>query len=290
MMKSFSAVVERACPRWKGLLPLVLLVLLACSPLAKSPCTQTAGSSTSQENREALLQEHVFGGAPSGECAVILVRNRYVLCYDPTLRSARWVAYCLTPDCLKVPEGDGCLQDPEVNGEPSCDDYAYEKSGYEHGHLFPRFAAGGDRQTDWMTNIVPQRKSFNQSGGLWYSLETKIRKFLKSESGRTVDLYVFAGPIYGPGEIERTGRNRDLPVPSMFFEILIRPQPTGSDPLVLTFLFPHQRVPHGSVEDFIVTVNVVEAISGFDFFTDLAEEIEQRIESNDTDLLAQILQ
>ena len=53
-------------------------------------------------------------------------------------------------------------------------------------------------------------------------------------------------------------------------------------PRVLAFLFPHSRVAHGDVEDHLVSVDVVEALSGLDFFGELAEETERALEDVDT--------
>jgi len=53
-------------------------------------------------------------------------------------------------------------------------------------------------------------------------------------------------------------------------------------PKVLAFLFPHQRDSHGDIEDFLVLVDLIEALSGFDFFSQLDDALETEIEDQDT--------
>jgi DNA/RNA endonuclease G (NUC1) len=58
----------------------------------------------------------------------------------------------------------------------------------------------------------------------------------------------------------------------MFFKIVVLedPDPDVETPVVLAFLFPHQRARHGEIENFLVSVDVVEALTGLDFLRRLA--------------------
>jgi hypothetical protein len=60
----------------------------------------------------------------------------------------------------------------------------------------------------------------------------------------------------------------DIHVPPMFFKIVVLedPDPDVEVPIVLAFLFAHQRVRHGEIEDFLVSVDVVEALTGLECF------------------------
>ncbi len=53
-------------------------------------------------------------------------------------------------------------------------------------------------------------------------------------------------------------------------------------PTILAFLFPHQRSAHGNIEDFLVTVNVIESLTGADFFNALDDQTEKWLEDQDT--------
>ncbi len=65
----------------------------------------------------------------------------------------------------------------------------------------------------------------------------------------------------------------------MFYKIVIEEQTASK---VLAFLFPHQRETHGEIEDFLVSIDVIEALTGFDFFSGLEDGLETAIEDRDT--------
>src|SRR5690606_17655855 len=121
--------------------------------------------------------------------------------------------------------------------------------------------------------IAPQLHSqFNGSGGLWYQLETIIRQDI---AGAGKSIHVIAGTVFGNGAAYVVGPRQDIHVPNMFYQILVTK--TG----VVPFLFvQHERV--GSkgchlkamLKDCIVTVADIEAITGLDFFSDLAKSDE----------------
>ena len=99
------------------------------------------------------------------------------------------------------------------------------------------------------------------------------------------ELWVFAGSIVGPGQHELVGPNNDIVVPPMFWKIVIRgPDDNEEFPTVLAFLFPHQRVSHGDIEDFLVSVDIIEALSGLDFFTVFELGDQHTLEDEDTSL------
>jgi len=52
-------------------------------------------------------------------------------------------------------------------------------------------------------------------------------------------------------------------------------------------LFPHLRQDHGQIENFLFTVDVVEALTGEDFFSDPDNDDEARLEDTDLGGLAE---
>ncbi len=116
----------------------------------------------------------------------------------------------------------------------------------------------------YMSNMAPQHhNNFNGSGMLWYKLETYVRDSLLDEQQKEV--WVFAGCIYGKGSYDTIGDG--VEVPPMFFKIVVTE--TDGKPTVLAFLFPHQIKKHGNIQDYLVSVNLIEAMTGLDFFPDL---------------------
>ena len=260
-------------------------------------------------SERALIEEHVFGGLPA--LRNVAVRQGYVRAYLPEGRVPLWVAYHITPEYLDTPTRSGRLssfrRDPDVDDPVVDDDYngLQAARGFARGHLAPYAVMGGDRdddgelspeddfdndtvfQANYMSNIAPQhQRAFNGAGGLWFALERMVQETWVRDRGDEV--WVFAGCVIGPGQHEFVGPDQDIVVPPMFFKIVIR-KPTAEEvdagddlPKVLAFLFPHQRQAHGELPDFLVTIDVVEALTGLDFFPDLNDQVEATLEDTDT--------
>jgi endonuclease G len=251
------------------------------------------------------LATHVYGGLPSN--GTVLTRNGYVLEYDKRHRVPRWVAYKVTDENMQTPKRKGAFaryrDDPDVSGEASTNEYKglFARTRLERGHLAPYFVMGGDRDADglrardkdpedmatvfqgnYMSNIAPQhREAFNGPGGLWFKLETWIReRVVVKNSSAGHDVWVFAGCIFGPGETEKAGTQNDIHVPPVFFKIVIRE--IKGEPKILAFLLPHHRSPHGDIEDFLVSIDVIENLTGLNFFSDLPDQKESELEKQDT--------
>ncbi len=242
--------------------------------------------------------DHLFNGAPS---MPFHERQGYVTAYDQANRIPSWVAYRVEPASLEGKPArkgkykrfrtDTSLPNPVSTGE-------YTNSGFARGHLAPWAVMGGDRDGDgkfakdndpednqtifeanFMSNITPQKQdNFNGAGGLWFKLETWVRKKAVEQAQLTV--WVTAGVVLGPGELEKIGPQKNIAVPPMFFKIVVR-EVTGK-PVALAFLFPHQRKRHGAIENFLVSVDVVEQLTGLDFFHELDDAVEAELEATDT--------
>lgn len=268
---------------------------------------------TLSPEEQALIEEHVYMGLPSTQN--VAVRNGYVRGFLPEARIPLWVGYRVIPEYRDTPDREGRFssfrRDRDVANPVVDSDYTglFATRGFARGHLAPFGVMGGDRdgdgelapnddfdndtvfQANFMTNIAPQHhEAFNGSGGLWFELERKIQDEWVTELGREV--FVFAGCVVGPGEHEMVGPDNDILVPPMFFKIVIlAPEQDGpleenevidDMPRVLAFLFPHQRIPHGDLEDYLVTVDVIEALTGLDFFNELADSVQAVLEDTDT--------
>ena len=260
--------------------------------------------------QRTLIEEHVHLGLPSLDH--LHVRQGYVMSYLEGARVPRWVAYHVVPSYRDTPPREGRFSsfraDPELDDPVVDGDYTglFATRGFARGHLAPYGVMGGDRnqngktaedddvdaetvfQANYMSNIAPQHHSaFNGSGGLWFELERRIQDVWVEQQGNQV--WVFAGCIIGPGEHEAVGPDNDILVPPMFFKIVVREPDRQDDPdelhdlpLVLAFLFPHQRQAHGEIEDYLVTVDVIEALTGLDFFNELSDPVEAELEDTDT--------
>jgi endonuclease G, mitochondrial len=53
-------------------------------------------------------------------------------------------------------------------------------------------------------------------------------------------------------------------------------------PSILAFPFSHTADAPGEIENHLVTLDTIEALTGFDFFRDLSDDIEDPLESEST--------
>lgn len=289
-------------------LPIILIVgFLLISVQIPPAYAKPVDLDSLSDEQQVLLNEHVYGGMPGTDN--IYIRKGYILSYNPTTKTPDWVAYHLKPDYRKTPDRKGKFatfrKDPDIDGEPSTSDYVglNDARGYARGHLAPYGAMGGDRdgdgqyavynsddsdpddeltafETNYMSNIAPQHQNgFNGSPGLWWKLERWVQDELVNDQQKEV--WIFSGCIFGSGHHEKV-TSKNVWVPPMFYSIVIMKKADSDIPDVLAFLFPHQRVVHGNIQDFLVSVNVIEALSGEDFFRALGPEKETHLEDIDT--------
>jgi len=247
---------------------------------------------------------HVCCGTPGTD--TLLERQGYVIAYNADRRVPKWVAYKIEPDYRKTPQRKGKFKsfrkDPDVVNPVVDRNYTGLSAarGFARGHLAPYGVMGGDRDGDglyardddehdvltvkesnYMSNVAPQHHTgFNGSGGLWFDLERWIQDDLVKEDGKTV--WIFAGTIFGPGTPEGVGPQNDIAVPPMFFKVMIEESFSVDQPHMLAFLFPHQRVRHGNIEDFLVSIDVLEGMTELDFFSQLDPIEQTELEDTDT--------
>lgn len=135
-------------------------------------------------------------------------------------------------------------------------------------------------QINQLSNVVPQdHDGFNGGAGIWRDLERYIQGTIVEERGKEV--WVMAGPVLGRGEMEKVGPNKDITVPPMFFKIVVL-EGENDLPLVLAFLLPHHKEPHGEIDDYLVSVDIIESMTGLDFFRELDNATEDSVEATDT--------
>ena len=211
---------------------------------------------------------------PASTTNQIIHHDNYSLEYNEEAEQASWVAYTLRKDQL-----DGInLNRPYFEIDPAVKTGAahwrnYKNSGYNRGHLCP----AGDRtfseeayvETFLTSNISPQLREFNT--GVWNKLENQIRDWAREYNEVTV---ITGGVLDNP--IAKIG-DEEVYVPSAFYKIVIRK--TQSDFTALAFLIPHSES-EKELKSFVVTIDKVESITELDFFPQLKDEIESKIEAS----------
>lgn len=194
--------------------------------------------------------------------------------FNKQLHIPNWAAWDLTRDESQgtVARHNKFSRDYDVDGCPDPSDY--RNAGYDRGHMAPAGDMKWDQQamieTFNLTNIVPQSSALNQ--GAWRIVEEKCR----ARTERDSVLYIVCGPVPGEEPIEYIGANR-VAVPRRFFKVICAPySPT---PYAIGFIMPNAKVQGGAATT-AVTVDEVEALTGYDFFSALPDSLENEIESH----------
>ena len=229
----------------------------------------------------ALLFGNPDGARADVECRenYLLEKKQYVLSYNASLLIPNWVAWHLcSSDLGECSRGndfrpDGQLPDGFYAVKKS--DYQYKIYGFDRGHICPsadRTASKEDNSaTFFMTNMIPQAP----------------------------ELYITAGPCGKGGKgaagyfekIElpsSAGENLSVSVPAFCWKIILVLDEGDDDlirvteetPVIAVFIPNAQRNgADSSWEDYLTSVDYIEEMTGYDFFTELSDEIEKTLEA-----------
>ena len=300
--------------RLTRLLPLLIatLLLAACSDDENSynlDGQNTVNKNCNNASQNALLSQLQFPKVKGGTSSVISHATNafglnYSLEWDHELRAQRWTCYyfCASNTVTKWSRnqwyntswgGDPFQWDPDVpkseqppvTGEFSGSYYPGTNTRYDRGHI----CASQDRmcsqevneQTFYMTNMMPQVYAFN--GGVWAKMEEQVRKWNKASLRDT--LFVVKG-----GTIDREEQILDRTrsgfiVPRYFFMALLSKK--GSDYKAMAFWVEHLNADHSNdpLGNYVVNVRELEQKTGIDFFCNLPDDIEERVETQDVSIV-----
>lgn len=210
--------------------------------------------------------------------------RNYTMLFDYDKRCALWVAYAMHKDYYAGSSGrtNAWGYDPAIpekyqpNLSSSYPDYQYDR-----GHQLP----SGDRQTSYMangetfyySNMTPQNATLNQ--GNWENIESKVRSVGNNCSGRDT-LYVVTGAYFDKTFSTTTDRDgATCAVPTKYYKCLMRCSFNASGAMTSAhgagYIFEHTS----SATAQKVTVDDVEALTGFDFFANVPASIQNAAES-----------
>lgn len=247
---------------------IVLLIILVVAGVYAYNEKRAAQYEGIRDGLDSLLMVKIPTGLPHQEVEYSAMK----LSFNKDLHIPNYVAWELTRGELekKVGRNQGFMTDRNVDGCPTVDDY--KKSGFDKGHMMPAADAKFDAQamveTFMLTNICPQASELNQ--GSWRSLEEKCRIWADADSA----IVIVCGPIVNDEMTETIGGTK-VAVPKRFFKVILSPY--ANPPRSIGFIMPNGKV-HGGMQMAAVSVNEVERITGYDFFSSLPDDIEEKIE------------
>ncbi|EKC77531.1 DNA/RNA non-specific endonuclease, partial [human gut metagenome] len=200
-------------------------------------------------------------------------RLAYTVSYNHDTRQPNWVAWALTGEHAsgKLPRGK--FADDEEMPAPVGTLADYYNSGFDRGHMCP---AGDNKWSQQamdecflMTNMCPQNHSLN--AGVWNTIEQQCRNWAK-QYGK---VYIVCGPIFLNKQHRKLGKNKVV-VPDAFFKVVLH---TGKNPQAVGFICRNQSQKGRKKTEFVNSVDEVERITGYDFFPQLPDDVEKRVEA-----------
>ena len=253
----------------------------------------------------------LFFGNPSDALAqtsldtnFLMVKPQFTLSYNTSTLCPNWVAWHLdSVNMGDADRSDDFRPDTELPagwyGVKKAD-YQYNKYGFDRGHVCPsadRTATKEDNSmTFLMTNMVPQTPDNNRV--IWMHFENFERELVKQGN----EVYIIAGP-WGTGGTSPKGTFDNIPiklksgeeylmnVPAYTWKVLIA-LPSGDGDLdrlgdaalatAIAINVPNKTGMQktGDWEQFLCSIDEIEAMTGYDFFELLPDDVEDALEAS----------
>lgn len=242
--------------------------------------------------------EHLTLGNPTNAVAdanqpnnYLLFKNQYSVSYNRDRGIPNWVSWHLDSTW----RGAAARQDdfrPDQTlpqGFPRVTQTDYSGSGFDRGHHCPsadRTSTIADNSATFlMTNMMPQAPGNNQ--GPWERLEDFSRTLLPGN-----ELYIVAGGVGvggtgSNGGVTTTLANGKVTVPSYTWKVIVvlpigesDVQRVDANTRTIAVIMPNRdNIRNDNWQKYIATVDQVERLTGYDFFSNVPTQIQDQIES-----------
>lgn len=250
-------------------IPAVVVLLLFVGIILAQQCK---GQQTQSETAAAQpTGDMLYVVNPEDISPVMLSYTGFTVAFCPDKHQPYYTAWKLESDKVDGPanrKDADFAEDPNVAGCATLKDY--KKSGYDRGHLCPaadcRWSVDAMRDCHYLTNITPQHNKLNT--GAWKTIEENCRDWAVKYG----TLYIVAGPVLSD-RLTRTIGTSPVPVPDRFFKVIVCPDAN----LGIGFIMPNEYV-NGGAQATVTSIDQVEAVTGFDFFSALPDEVEAKLE------------
>ena len=203
----------------------------------------------------------------------VIEHTGYSLSFNDEYKLANWVAYDLTREETRgtSERTNNFIPDPLVpTGIASDEDY--QNSGYDRGHLAPAadmaWSPAAMAESFYSSNMSPQNQGFNR--GIWKKLELLVRKWAEQYES----VYIVTGPVL-TADLPKIGIH-NVAVPNYFFKVILDYTEPGLKGIGFIVANEKSREP---LQDYAITIDSVERVTGIDFFPLLPDDQEWIIES-----------
>lgn len=217
-------------------------------------------------------------------------KRSFSLLYDSDIYHSYWIAYPLYRDVIGSGNrtDDWGIFDPNIPTEKQLYMKSSYQGSYDRGHMLPSASRAKTRTdnspTFYPTNMSPQLAGLNQKK--WADIEGQVRSW--AEGCDT--LYVVTGAVFktvgGNESVSYTycksDNSKDVAVPNYYYKALLQRRGTGASSTyqALAIWVPHKAATGSATMDDIITIDQLEERTGIDFFVNLDEETQQKVESS----------
>lgn len=218
--------------------------------------------------------------------------RNYTHLYDKSTYTSLWTAYHLNSTHMgSLGRLNSWSFSPSISEslQVNLTNRSYtDTDTYSRGHMIPNASRNGNEtmqlQTFYVTNSVPQvQNSFND--GIWASLEGALQGIGKSE-----EIYIVTGVAFkkvgGSETIKYTTAKDDtkqVPIPNYFYKVVLKVNKSGSNVTsasTIGFWFENKAYSGSTYSSYAVSVDQIEQWTGFDFFVNLPDAVENSAETN----------
>jgi endonuclease G len=231
---------------------------------------------------------HLTMGNPSNAVAstsqpnnYLMQKPQYSLSYGRDNGGPNWVSWHLDNSWLgSTPRQDDFRADTTLpSGWYRVQATDFSGSGFDRGHMCPSadrtITVTANSATFLMTNMIPQLPANNQ--GVWASLESYSRTLVSQGN----ELYIISG---GHG-LQHFIANGRVAVPAQTWKVIIA-LPVGSNDVsrvttstrTIAVVVPNSGSINSDWRTYRVSVDQIEAITGFNFFSNVSSGIQAVIE------------
>lgn len=221
----------------------------------------------------------------------------YAVEWDCDKKSQRWSCYQMhkgyTGEHDRVtPNNNRYPQDPNIATEDRYDDVIYG-SGFAHGHICPnadrKYSYDANYQTFYMSNMQPQYSKFNgfsddrKNYGLWVRMEIQLRKWVDNLGPKDTIFVCKGGTIDDEKNIIKRIDGK-LIVPKYFFTAVLRKYYiNGKHEYIALGYWCDQTNSYRTnetIKQHCMSIEKLEQLTGIDFFCNLPDDIEAKVEKN----------
>jgi len=218
-------------------------------------------------------------GNPAPADVVVLPRGPFTVGWSPTLRHPAWVAYHVPAEAAyEAGERPGFKPDRGVPSAPPVS--AYATTGYDRGHMAPnraivtRFGPEEQKKTFLMSNIAPQTPDLNQ--GPWREVEQRIADLWTARYG---EIWVIVGSVSAPpGDVRETLSGTSVDVPLAYWQLIVAHDSDGVRAQAM--VFPQIISKSAFPVHYLVSIDELERLTGWDFLADLPDYLERPLEAD----------